>query len=372
MKMKQLWIGKACGLVLAVVSRSRLDDTGAGLGQVSRKADHDHLSVGTRRNDRHRVPGLRQNLSRVWGVNVNVVNKPGGNTVIGTMELNNSKPDGYTVMMDNRDSTSLPYVSDNLPFKILDRTWMNEIAYTPYLLTVPANSKFQNLKDIVAAIKSDPKRFRVPSLGGAGTQDFFGRQFLKAIGVEYKDVSLVMGKSGNDIMIFTAQGSVDIGQVGAAAAKPQLDAKTVRPIAIAGTGGKRLDWLPNVRPSMNSVTRRSMPSSGSGCRVLLACRNRLWKRGTRRCASLWSRTRNSSRISTRSASSPNGGTRRRSSSTSKSSSRSPASCGGQNRVVGGFSRSLDRLKPLSIPRVLGRRDGLAPNETGFSKQPLLV
>ena len=92
---------------------------------------------------------------------------------------------------------------------------MNEIAYTPYLLIVPANSKFQTLKDIVAAIQKDPTNFRVPSLGGAGTQDFFTRQFLRVIGVDYKNVSLVMGKSGNDIMLFTAQGSVDIGPTGA-------------------------------------------------------------------------------------------------------------------------------------------------------------
>jgi tripartite-type tricarboxylate transporter receptor subunit TctC len=187
-----------------------------------------------------------KHLSKLWGVSVNVVNKPGGNTVIGTLELNNAKPDGYTVMMDNRDATSLPMVVENLPFKIMDRTWMNEIADTPYLLTVPFNSKFSNLQDIVAGLRSDPSRFRVPSLGGAGTQDFFARQFLKAIGVDYRKVSLVMGKSGGDIVILTAQGSVDIGQLGAAAAKPQLDAKKIRPIAVSGTGGKRLGWLPDV------------------------------------------------------------------------------------------------------------------------------
>jgi tripartite-type tricarboxylate transporter receptor subunit TctC len=37
-----------------------------------------------------------------------------------------------------------------------------------------------------------------------------------------------------------------MGQVGSAAAKPHLEAKTIRPIAISGTGGKRLSWLPNV------------------------------------------------------------------------------------------------------------------------------
>lgn len=188
-----------------------------------------------------------KNLSRVWGVPVNVVNKPGGNTVIGTMELNSSKPDGYTVMMDNRDTTSLPFVNTNLPFDVLDRTWMNEIADTVHLLMVPANSRFKNLQEIVAAIRKDPAKIRVPSLGGAGTQDFFMRQFMKAIGVDFKKVSLVMGKSGNDVLVFLAQGSVDVGPAGATASKPFLDAKSVRPIAISGgVENRRLDWLPSV------------------------------------------------------------------------------------------------------------------------------
>jgi tripartite-type tricarboxylate transporter receptor subunit TctC len=188
-----------------------------------------------------------KHLAKVWGVNVNVVNKPGGNTVIGTIELNTSKPDGYTVMMDNRDTTSLPFVSDNLPFNILDRTWMNEIADTPHLLMVPYNSKYKNFQEIVQAVRSDPTSFRVPSLGGSGTQDFFMRQFMKAIGVDYKKVSLVMGKSGGDILVFIAQGTVDIGPTSATPAKPFLDAKSVRAIAISGGAeGKRYDFLPSV------------------------------------------------------------------------------------------------------------------------------
>jgi tripartite-type tricarboxylate transporter receptor subunit TctC len=189
---------------------------------------------------------LAKHLARSWGVPVNVINKPGGNTVIGTVELNNARPDGYTVMMDNNASALLPMVEENLPFKILDRTWMNEISYTPYLLVVAANSKFKNFPDIIAAVRSDPTRFRLPSLGGAGLQDYFARQFVHAAGVDFKKVSLVMGKGGNDIMVFTAQGSVDIGFGGATAAKSFLDAKTLRPVAVSGSGGKRLDWLPNV------------------------------------------------------------------------------------------------------------------------------
>jgi tripartite-type tricarboxylate transporter receptor subunit TctC len=188
-----------------------------------------------------------KHLARVWGVNVNVVNKPGGNTVIGTLELNNSKPDGYTVMMDNRDTTSLPYVADNLPFKVMDRTWMNEIGETPHLLMVPAKSKYNTLEEIITAVRSNPTSFRVPSLGGSGTQDFFMRQFMKAIGVDYKKVSLVMGKSGNDILVFIAQGTVDIGPTSVTPARPFLEAKSVRAIGISGgSEGKRSQFLPSV------------------------------------------------------------------------------------------------------------------------------
>ena len=244
--MKHLRIWQALGLALTVMAGAGFMTPAHLLAKFPEKPITIICPWGTGGTTDIAARVFAKHLAKAWGVNVNVINKPGGNTIIGTMELNNSKPDGYTVMMDNRDSTSLPFASGDLPFKILDRTWMNEMAYTTYLLTVPGNSKFKNLQDIITAIKSDPTHFRVPSLGGAGTQDFFARQFLKAIGVDHRKVSLVMGKSGGDILIFTAQGSVDIGQVGTAAAISQLEAKTIRPIAIAGTGGKRLDWLPTV------------------------------------------------------------------------------------------------------------------------------
>ena len=312
MKMKRLRIGKTCGLALAVVVGIGLLMPAPLLAKFPEKPITMICPWGAGGTTDIASRVVAKHLAKVWGVNVNVVNKPGGNTVIGTMELNNSKPDGYTVMMDNRDSTSLPYVVENLPFKILDRTWMNEIAYTTYLLTVPAKSKFQNLKEIVAAVKADPKHFRVPSLGGAGTQDFFGRQFLKAIGVNYKDVSLVMGKSGGDIMIFTAQGSVDIGQVGAAAAKPsswmprRSGRSPSRERAERDSTGS-----PTSRPSRNWATRRSMPFSGSASPALRGCRSRSWTPGTTRSENWFWRIRISRPIWTRRDWNPNGETSRR-------------------------------------------------------------
>lgn len=183
-------------------------------------------------------------LSRVWGVPVNVENHPGGSSVIGTLELNKARPDGYTVMMDSKDSTSLPAALENIPFNILDRTWMNTIADNLQLLLVPQNSKFKTLQDVIDAMRADPTHFRIPSMVGIGTQDFFMRQFAKAIGVDHSKLIRVMGKGGGDIVILTLQGSVDVGQLGLAAARTQLESKAMRALGI--TGEKRLDWLPDV------------------------------------------------------------------------------------------------------------------------------
>jgi hypothetical protein len=37
-------------------------------------------------------------LTKKWGVPINVVNKPGGNTIPGTLEVYSAPPDGYTML----------------------------------------------------------------------------------------------------------------------------------------------------------------------------------------------------------------------------------------------------------------------------------
>src|SRR4030067_3592091 len=41
-----------------------------------------------------------------WGVPVNVINKPGGNTILANLEVYKAPPDGYTMLSDSRNSAS--------------------------------------------------------------------------------------------------------------------------------------------------------------------------------------------------------------------------------------------------------------------------
>jgi tripartite-type tricarboxylate transporter receptor subunit TctC len=162
-------------------------------------------------------------LSKKWGVPVNTVNKPGGNTVPASLEVYNARPDGYTMLMDGTPSATLVVAAvKNLPYKIMDRTFISVVDTCPMLVMVGPNSPFKNLKDLENEAKKDPGTFTWTSLGGAGNQDLLVRQWLKAIGVDVMKTKPVMSKGGTEPITLTAGGHVKIGSSTVATALPEL------------------------------------------------------------------------------------------------------------------------------------------------------
>lgn len=188
---------------------------------------------------------LTAKLKEKWGVPINVINKPGGNTVPAGLEVFNAKPDGYTLLNDGQAAAVLVVVAvKNLPFNIMDRTFIGTFSYNPLVFVVPASSPFKNLKDVAEACKKDPENFTWASLGGAGNQDLGTRQFFHAVGVDVLKTRPVMCQSGSQTISLAAGGHVMLGSGGTSAALPAIKAGTVRALAI--TGDQRFFDLPDV------------------------------------------------------------------------------------------------------------------------------
>lgn len=184
-------------------------------------------------------------LKNKWGVPVNVVNKPGGNTVPACLEVYNSKPDGYTLLADNNPSSSMtPIVVKSLPYKIMDRTFIAMTAIVPMVPIVHSGSTFKSLKDLEIEAKKDPENFTWTSLGGAGAQDFTCRQFIKAIGVDVFKTKPIMSQGGAHAVTLTAGGHVKLGVGTTSGALPAISGGMVRPLAI--TSKTRDPNLPDV------------------------------------------------------------------------------------------------------------------------------
>jgi len=185
-------------------------------------------------------------LRKKWGVPVNPINKTGGLAVPACLEVYNAKPDGYTMLGgDSMGTVSLLLVSvPNLPFKVMDRTFIGITLANPYIFTVPFASPINSMKDLEAEIKKDPHNFTWASIGGVGGPDHGARKFMKAIGVDPSNTRPVICKGGSEAARLTASGATKLGVVTPSSGGAVIDAKLVRPLAV--TPNKRLERYPNL------------------------------------------------------------------------------------------------------------------------------
>ena len=175
-------------------------------------------------------------LRKKWNVPINVVNKPGGNTVPASVEVYSAKPDGYTVLGDGTPSCSmLPAVVRKLPFEVMDRTFLGTMGICPFVFSVAPSSPIMSLKDAMDEAIKNPEEFTWASLGGAALHDFAFRQLLKKWGVDVLRTKPVMSQGGSQSIVITAGGNVKVGGGSVPASTPAIKGKLVRGLAITGS-----------------------------------------------------------------------------------------------------------------------------------------
>ncbi len=171
-------------------------------------------------------------LSKKLGVPINILNKPGANTLAASVEVFDAAPNGYTFLADCTSSSSvLGVVVKDIPFKIMDRTFIAMMVSTPGGLMVPAASPWKSLDDLKAEAKRDPGGFTWASFGGAGSPDHITRQFLKTIGVDVLKTKPVMGTGGAEMAALLAGGHVKFGAGNIVSAKGAIEANLIRLLA---------------------------------------------------------------------------------------------------------------------------------------------
>ena len=97
---------------------------------------------------------LGPKMSKILGVPIQVVNKPGGSGIIGTLEAVKAQPDGYTLLMDCGGTSSIQAAwSENLPYKVEERSYIARVIAAPLVLIVPASSPYKTVEDLVQEVR---------------------------------------------------------------------------------------------------------------------------------------------------------------------------------------------------------------------------
>jgi tripartite-type tricarboxylate transporter receptor subunit TctC len=172
-------------------------------------------------------------LKKKWGVPINVINKTGGGSVPANLEVYRAAPDGYTMLADCQASCSFLEVGiKDLPFKVMDRTFVSGLAASPSVIICNAKSSWKNLKDAEVDAKKDPETFTWASTGSAGTSDFLQRQFFKAIGVDIGKTKPIITRGMGEANTLIAGGHIKFGSDAAATAYSHVKGGLVKALAI--------------------------------------------------------------------------------------------------------------------------------------------
>ncbi len=193
-------------------------------------------------------------LSKILGVPIQAVNKPGGSGIIGTLEAVKSPPDGYTLFIDCGGTSSIQYAwSENLPYKVEERTYVARATSSPRCLIVPASSPWKTVDDLVNATRTNPAGISFALIGGTGVPDVVIAQFRAALiakGVDVSKTRPISYKGTGEVVIAIAGGHASYSAAGPDSASALVDAGKTRILGVTSAG--RYKGWPNV-PTMAEI-----------------------------------------------------------------------------------------------------------------------
>ncbi|MEO5669223.1 MAG: tripartite tricarboxylate transporter substrate binding protein [Ramlibacter sp.] len=178
-------------------------------------------------------------------VPVLVVNRVGAAGAIAAQATAEAKPDGYTLFVGGGSETTsvghfkaLPYDPRKSFVPVI------KVSRAPSILAVKADSKFTDMRALLAEAKLAPEKVSYGSTGEGGIFHATGLVWEKQAGIKLLHVPY---KGAADSMNALLGGQVDTAFGAYEEMKPMIDAGRVRPLALFSRN--RLPALPNV-PTM--------------------------------------------------------------------------------------------------------------------------
>ena len=186
---------------------------------------------------------IGQKMSEVLKQSVVIENKPGAGGNIGLVAAAKAAPDGYTTYMAAVTNAAIAAAAYPPQAAHLQKDFVPVagVAIVPHMLVVPASLPVQNVKQLVALLKSQPGKHNFASQGPGTLSHLESEMFKATTGVEmthipYKGSSQALPDlmSGSSSMMFDS----------IPASMPHVKAGKLRVLAVAAS--RRLAMLPDV------------------------------------------------------------------------------------------------------------------------------
>jgi tripartite-type tricarboxylate transporter receptor subunit TctC len=182
-----------------------------------------------------------QHLSRVFGQQVVVENRPGANGNIGTEAAAKAAPDGHTILIAPDSIVSNPHVYKVNYDAMKDFAPVIQLSRQPIVLAVHPELGVKTVAELVALAKKQPGMRFATGSGQGSQQHMVTLWFAKIAGIELEQVSYRGGGQAiNDLIA----GHVKIGTLGSTPLIPHYRAGKL--LLLAQTTAARSPALPDV------------------------------------------------------------------------------------------------------------------------------
>jgi tripartite-type tricarboxylate transporter receptor subunit TctC len=180
-------------------------------------------------------------LSEIFGRNVIIDNRPGGNTIIGADTVAKALPDGYTLLLGGHSQVILSLLTKP-PFDVFrDFAPVTVIAKTNYILVINPATPVNNLREFIAYAKARPGQLNVASVASGSSQHLMGELFNIQAGVKMQHIPYKGGQQG---IVDLMGGSVQASFSNAINVISFIKGGRLKGLAI--TGDKRTAALPQL------------------------------------------------------------------------------------------------------------------------------
>jgi tripartite-type tricarboxylate transporter receptor subunit TctC len=183
---------------------------------------------------------IAERLSRIWGLQVVIDNKPGAGTNFGAETAAKSDPDGYTMFMGTSALASSRNLYRSLRYAITDLAPVTLVCTFPLLMLVPNSSPAKSVGEFVAFARDNRGKVTFASPGVGTPPHLAGELFQRMSGIEMTHVPY---RGDAPALTDTMAGRVDL-QIGGPAMLEQVRGGQVRGLAV--TTAKRSPAAPEL------------------------------------------------------------------------------------------------------------------------------
>ena len=161
----------------------------------------------------------------------NVVNRTGGSGVVGHDAIARAPADGYTIGLITVEITMMHHVGLT-QLKHTDYTPIGLVNADPAGVNVRVDSPYKSVKDLLAAVKANPGKFKASGTGQGGIWHLAIAGLLKDQGIDPAALPWVPSQGAAPGLQDLVSGGVEVVPCSIPEARAMIDAGKVRALAI--------------------------------------------------------------------------------------------------------------------------------------------